>query len=46
MNPDVQVQAHEERLTSGNALSIMESYDVVVDGTDNTPPGTSSTTPA
>jgi adenylyltransferase/sulfurtransferase len=37
MNPDVQVQAHEERLTSGNALSIMESYDVVVDGTDNYP---------
>jgi adenylyltransferase/sulfurtransferase len=37
MNPDVQVQAHEERLTSENALSIMKGYDVVVDGTDNYP---------
>ena len=37
MNPDVNVQAHEDRLTSENALSIMEQYDLVVDGTDNYP---------
>ena len=37
MNPDVKVQAHETRLTSENALAIIENYDVVVDGTDNYP---------
>jgi adenylyltransferase/sulfurtransferase len=37
MNPDVEVQVHETRLTSENALSIIENYDVVVDGTDNYP---------
>jgi adenylyltransferase/sulfurtransferase len=37
MNPDVQVNVHETRLTSENALSILENYDVVVDGTDNYP---------
>jgi molybdopterin/thiamine biosynthesis adenylyltransferase/rhodanese-related sulfurtransferase/molybdopterin converting factor small subunit len=37
MNPDVQVNVYETRLTSGNALSIIENYDVVVDGTDNYP---------
>jgi adenylyltransferase/sulfurtransferase len=37
MNPDVQVNVHETRLTSDNALSIIENYDVVVDGTDNYP---------
>ena len=37
MNPDVKVQVHETRLTSENALSIIEGYDVVVDGTDNYP---------
>ncbi|MGA2640963.1 MAG: molybdopterin-synthase adenylyltransferase MoeB [Spirochaetia bacterium] len=37
MNPDVQVRVHETRLSSENALSIIEGYDVVVDGTDNYP---------
>ena len=37
MNPDVQVMTHEARLTSENALQIMEGYDLVVDGTDNFP---------
>jgi len=37
MNPDVQVLTHEARLTSENALQIMEGYDLVVDGTDNFP---------
>ena len=37
INPGVTVRTHEARLTSENALSIMEGYDVVVDGTDNYP---------
>jgi sulfur-carrier protein adenylyltransferase/sulfurtransferase len=36
-NPNVRVDAHNERLTSANALDIIEDYDVVVDGTDNFP---------
>jgi adenylyltransferase/sulfurtransferase len=35
LNPGVRVIAHEERLTSANALEIIREYDVVVDGTDN-----------
>ncbi len=37
VNPHVEVVAHETRLTSDNALEILEPYDVVVDGTDNFP---------
>ena len=37
VNPHVQIIPHELRLTSENALQILESYDVVVDGTDNFP---------
>jgi len=37
LNPDVEVEAHPLRLCSENALGIFESYDVVVDGTDNFP---------
>lgn len=37
VNPHVEVVTHEARLTSGNALEILEGYDVVVDGTDNFP---------
>jgi adenylyltransferase/sulfurtransferase len=37
MNPDVNVQVHETRLTSENALEILGGYDLVVDGTDNFP---------
>ncbi len=36
-NPHVTVERHETRLTSANALGILEGYDVVVDGTDNFP---------
>ena len=36
-NPHVQVIAHDARLSSGNALSVLAGYDVVVDGTDNFP---------
>ena len=37
LNPDVEVILHETRLTSQNALEIIASYDIVVDGTDNFP---------
>ncbi|HEY1251567.1 MAG TPA: molybdopterin-synthase adenylyltransferase MoeB [Thermoanaerobaculia bacterium] len=37
LNPNVEVVALEERLTSENALSIVRGFDVVADGTDNFP---------
>ena len=37
LNPDVQIDKYEVPLTSDNALQIIESYDVVIDGTDNFP---------
>ncbi len=37
INPNVDVQTHETRLTSDNALDILRDYDVVIDGTDNFP---------
>ena len=37
INPNVDVQAHETRLTSENALDILKDYDVIIDGTDNFP---------
>lgn len=37
LNPDVQVEPHGARLSSENALEILRSYDVIVDGTDNFP---------
>src|SRR5256884_6636015 len=37
INPNVDVQTHETRLTSENALDILRDYDVVIDGTDNFP---------
>jgi sulfur-carrier protein adenylyltransferase/sulfurtransferase len=35
LNPNVKVEAHETPLTSRNALEIISTYDLVVDGTDN-----------
>jgi len=35
LNPHVNVETHETRLTSDNALDILGAYDIVVDGTDN-----------
>jgi sulfur-carrier protein adenylyltransferase/sulfurtransferase len=35
LNPNVHVEAHETALTSHNALEIIGTYDIVVDGTDN-----------
>jgi adenylyltransferase/sulfurtransferase len=37
INPHVEVVPHELRLSSDNALEVLEPYDVVVDGTDNFP---------
>jgi adenylyltransferase/sulfurtransferase len=36
-NPDVRVVAHAVKLTSRNALALLEGWDVVVDGSDNFP---------
>ena len=36
-NPEVRLVLHETRLTSGNALEVIDGYDVVVDGSDNFP---------
>ena len=37
INPHVDVVLHPVRLSSANALEILEPYDIVVDGTDNFP---------
>src|SRR5881227_3544823 len=37
INPFVNVEKFEERLTSANALALFRQFDVVVDGTDNFP---------
>ena len=37
LNPNVQVETYETALTSENALTLFEPYDVIVDGTDNFP---------
>jgi adenylyltransferase/sulfurtransferase len=37
INPHVAIEAHNQPLTSTNAMGILASYDVIVDGTDNFP---------
>jgi molybdopterin/thiamine biosynthesis adenylyltransferase len=37
VNPHVQVETFETRLTSSNALEILRDFDIVIDGTDNFP---------
>jgi molybdopterin/thiamine biosynthesis adenylyltransferase len=37
MNPDVDVVTYDVRLGAGNVLEIINSYDLIVDGTDNFP---------
>jgi len=37
INPDVNVIPHSTRITSENAFSILEPYDLIVDGCDNMP---------
>ncbi|HKK26671.1 MAG TPA: molybdopterin-synthase adenylyltransferase MoeB [Gemmatimonadota bacterium] len=37
LNPEVSVETFETRLTSENALEVLDGWDVVVDGSDNFP---------
>ena len=37
LNPHVVVEPHEVRLSSANAMEVLEGYDVVIDCTDNFP---------
>jgi sulfur-carrier protein adenylyltransferase/sulfurtransferase len=37
INPHVEIETHETRVTSANALRLLANYDVIVDGTDNFP---------
>jgi adenylyltransferase/sulfurtransferase len=37
INPEVKLDLYEARLTSANAFSLFEPYDIVIDGTDNFP---------
>jgi adenylyltransferase/sulfurtransferase len=37
LNPDIQVDIYNEPFTSANAMSISQSYDLIIDGTDNFP---------
>ncbi len=37
INPGVQLDLYETRLTAANALPICQPYDIVIDGTDNFP---------
>src|SRR3990170_3429441 len=37
LNPEIQIDLHEAKLTSENALDILRPYDIVADGTDNFP---------
>ncbi len=37
LNPAIQIQAFETKLTSENALELFKDYDIIVDGTDNFP---------
>ena len=37
INPHIELETHEARLTSDNALSLFKNYDIIVDGTDNFP---------
>ncbi|HKP45717.1 MAG TPA: molybdopterin-synthase adenylyltransferase MoeB [Pyrinomonadaceae bacterium] len=37
INPLIEIETHDARLTSENALTLFRTYDVIVDGTDNFP---------
>jgi adenylyltransferase/sulfurtransferase len=37
INPEVKIDLHEAKLTSANAMAILEPYDIIIDGTDNFP---------
>ena len=35
LNPEIKIITYSERLTTENALSILKSFDIIIDGTDN-----------
>ncbi|MFW0717857.1 ThiF family adenylyltransferase [Pedobacter sp. N23S346] len=35
MNPDISIKDHHIRLNKNNILNLLESYDLIIDGTDN-----------
>ena len=37
INPHIDIETYETRLSSGNALGLFRDYDIIVDGTDNFP---------
>ena len=37
LNPDIQIDRHDVRLSIDNALDLISQYDVIIDGTDNFP---------
>ncbi len=37
INPNIKVEAYNEKLTSKNALEIIKKYEVIIDGSDNFP---------
>ncbi len=37
INPHIEIETHETRVSSDNALRLFANYDIVVDGTDNFP---------
>ena len=37
INPHIEIETHDLRLTSDNALALFKNYDIIVDGTDNFP---------
>ena len=37
VNPHIELETHEVRLSSENALELLDGYDLVIDGTDNFP---------
>jgi len=37
INKNTEINIHDEKLTSGNAIEIIKNYDLVIDGSDNFP---------
>lgn len=37
INPHIEIETHQTRVTSANALRLFADYDIIVDGTDNFP---------
>ncbi|GAC1425606.1 MAG: molybdopterin-synthase adenylyltransferase MoeB [Chitinophagaceae bacterium] len=35
LNPDITIEAFNQRLTVANALDLLDKYDIIIDGTDN-----------